>query len=158
MDDQLAQTDEVWPAVVEESQRLAAEYEDAGWDVITTTPGDVVPVPQPGDSEISHVGLDVLVGGDVYEQVETAVETADFDAIEVFREESNGIVYLAVVLKAPKVKQAICLPLYYRVAEAERLFSLVDEGEQIGTRIRPLSGDGISFAHDDPDLLLPDAR
>jgi len=156
MDDKLAQTDEVWPTIINESQALADEYEANGWEVITITPGDVVPVPQPGDSEYSHIGLDVLVGGDMYDEVEAAVGEFNFNTAEVFRQTQNGLVYLTLIVKAVDAKQAISLPLYYRIAEAERLFSLINEGKSMGTRIRPLSGEGVTFDHDDPELLLPD--
>ncbi|MDS0242125.1 MULTISPECIES: hypothetical protein [unclassified Haloferax] len=145
-----------WETVVEECEALADDYRERDWTVVVALPGDVVPVPGTGDEVVEHVGLDVVVGDDVYPDLEAAVEGATFDEYEAFRAVSGGLVYLALVVRATDDEVAVCLPLYYRLAESERMFSLLDAGETMRTKVHPLDPDkGVEFVHEDPDPLLP---
>ncbi|SEK34842.1 DUF7529 family protein [Haloferax larsenii] len=155
----LSESSNTWDTVVEECESIADDYRERGWRVVVATPGDVVPVPQPGDSTVDHVGLDIVVGDDVYAELESAVEGASFDEYEAFRAVTGGLVYLTLVVRATDDEVAVCLPVYYRLAETERMFSLVDDGETMKTKVHPLDPEqGVEFVHDDPEPLLPPNR
>ncbi|APE94521.1 DUF7529 family protein [Halodesulfurarchaeum formicicum] len=145
-----------WQEVVEESQSLAADYETQGWDVFAPVPGDVVPVPAPGGSETTKVGLDVLVSGDEFEKLESMVETGTFDEFEAFNAQDGGLVYATVVFRSSAEETAVCLPLYYRTAEADRMLERVRGGEQLHVYLHPLSGEQhVQFGVEDPRPLFP---
>ncbi|KAB1192321.1 hypothetical protein GJR96_02225 [Haloferax sp. MBLA0076] len=152
----LSESSNTWETVVEECEAVAEEYRERDWHVVVALPGDVVPVPGTGDEVVSHVGLDVIVGDDVYPEVESAVEGVTFDEYEAFRAVEGGLVYLTLVVRATEDEVAVCLPLYYRLAETDRLFSLLRQGETMRTKVHPLDPEkGVEFVHEDPDPLLP---
>ncbi|WP_396610536.1 hypothetical protein ACH9L7_09810 [Haloferax sp. S1W] len=152
----LSESSNTWETVVDECESIADDYRGRDWRVVVATPGDVAPVPQPGDSTVDHVGLDIVVGDDDYADLESAVGGATFDEYEAFRAVTGGLVYLALVVRATDDEVAVCLPLYYRLAETERMFSLIDDGETMKTKVHPLDPEkGIEFVHEDPDPLLP---
>lgn len=152
----LADADDAWATVIEECRATAAEYRERGWTAFAPVPGDVVPVPAPGDSSDEAVGLDVLVSGEEFERVTELVEAGGFDEFEAFRAHENGVVYLTLVFRSTATDTALCLPLYYRVTEADRMLSRVRAGDAMTTYIHPLSGDErIEFGHEDPVPLFP---
>ncbi|AZQ13540.1 hypothetical protein [Halorubrum sp. PV6] len=152
----LADDDDAWTTVIEECRATAAEYRERGWTAFAPVPGDVVPVPAPGDSTDEAVGLDVLVSGEEFERLTELVEADGFDEFEAFRAHENGIVYLTLVFRSTATEAALCLPLYYRVTEADRMLSRVRAGDVMTTYVHPLSGDErIEFDHEDPVPLFP---
>jgi len=120
-DHPLADDDDTWTTVIEECRATAEEYRDRGWTAFAAVPGDVVPVPAPGDSADEKVGLDVLLSSEEFDRLTELVEADGFDEFEAFRAHENGIVYLTLVFRATATETALCLPLYYRVAEADRM-------------------------------------
>ncbi|ELZ45778.1 hypothetical protein C465_13595 [Halorubrum distributum JCM 9100] len=152
----LADDDDTWNTVIEECRATAEEYRDRGWTVFAPVPGDVVPVPAPGDSADAKVGLDVLLSGAEFERLVELVEMDEFDEFEAFRAHENGIVYLTLVFRATTTQTVFCLPLYYRVTEADRMLDRVRAGDAMTTYCHALSGDErIEFDHDDPTPLFP---
>ncbi|AFK18328.1 hypothetical protein E6P09_06055 [Haloferax mediterranei ATCC 33500] len=152
----LSDESNTWETVVEECEALADDYRERDWRVVVALPGDVAPVPGTGDDVVDHVGLDIVVGDDVYSEVESAVEGTAFDEYESFRAVTNGLVYLALIVRATEDEVAVCLPLYYRLAETDRMFSLLADGATMRTKVHPLDPDkGVEFVHEDPEPLLP---
>lgn len=148
--------DDAWTTVIEECRATADGYRDRGWTAFAPVPGDVVPVPAPGDSVDEKVGLDVLVSGEEFDRLTELTEANAFDAFEAFRAHENGVVYLTLVFRAPETETAFCLPLYYRTAEADRMLGRVRAGEAMTTYVHALSGDDrIEFDHEDPTPLFP---
>ncbi|WP_411967980.1 hypothetical protein [Haloferax sp. YSSS75] len=152
----LSESSNTWETVVEECEALADDYRERDWDVVVAIPGDVVPVPGTGDSVVEHVGLDVVVGDDIYPDIESALDGVTIDEYEAFRAVKGGLVYLTLVVRATEDEVALFFPLYYRLAETDRMFSLLKEGETMKTRVHPLDPEkGVEFVHEDPDPLLP---
>lgn len=152
----LADDTDAWTQVIDDCRATAEEYRERGWSVAMPVPGDAVPVPAPGDSADDKVGLDVLVSGDEFDRLTTLVDVGEFDEFESLRAYQNGIVYLTVVFQATAHEAALCLPLYYRVAEANRMLDRVRAGDAMRTYVHPLSGDNrIEFDHEDPTPLFP---
>lgn len=145
-----------WQAVVEESQALAADYEDDGWTVFAPVPGDVVPLPAPTDSEVRKVGFDLLLSGDEFERLQELVTDAAFDEFEAYRAQDGGIVYLSLVFKASTAETAVCVPLYYQVADADRMLDRVRAGDPMRAYFHPLAGDEhVEFDLQDPRPVFP---
>jgi hypothetical protein len=152
----LSSGEERWQTVIEECESLVAEYEDDGWTVTSPVPGDVVPVPAPGDSEVSKVGLDVLLSGAEFEQVESMVEESDFDEFEAYTGQEGGMVYASVLFKSTDSRRVFCLPLYYQTVDADRMLDRVRSGEQFHVYVHPLSADAqVQFGVEDPRPLFP---
>lgn len=145
-----------WREVIEECDTLTDEYEAEGWDVFAPVPGDVVPVPAPGDSKTAKVGLDVLVSGDEFQQLESMVEAGEFVEFETFNAQEGGIVYATLVFRSPSSQTVVCLPLYYRTVEADRMLERVKAGEQLQVYVHPLAREqGVQFGVEDPRPLFP---
>lgn len=152
----LAEERDAWETVVEECRALADDYRRRGWEVFTAVPGDVTPVPAPGDSRTDKTGLDVLLSGAEFAELSDLVDAVGFDEFESFRAHENGIVYLTLLFLAPDAETAVCLPLYYRVAEADRMLERVRAGDAMKTYVHPLSGERrVEFDHEDPTPLFP---
>lgn len=152
----LADDEGRWQTVVEESETLAEEYEQRGWTVCAPVPGDVVPLPVPGDGEVSKIGFDVLVSGEEFETLESLVADADFAEFEAYRAQEGSVVYLTLAFLAPDAETAVVVPLYYTTVEAERMLDRVRAGDPMRAYFHPLSGDRhVEFDLADPRPAFP---
>jgi hypothetical protein len=167
-------------------EATADEYREAGWDVLTLHPGDVRPVPHAAaaddaglgdgrplgadpapdadaeqsddsvDDAPAFVGLDVVVPGDEFEQVESAVGEVAFDEYEVYRSQRGGVVFLVIVMLAEESGRAVVVPAYYATTEATDMVEAAREAGTLETRVRPLTGDRhVVFTQSSPAPLLP---
>ena len=135
-----------WEAVVEDMEATAAGYREAGVSVLELHPGDVTLLDEGN-------GLDVLVPGDEFEELETLASEATFDSYEVYRAEESGTVFALIVLEDADGERAICCPIHYDRDEIERLKRRLDDGV-LYTHIRPLADDRVvAFSYEDPDLF-----
>lgn len=139
----LGQDIDYWEAVIDDMEVTAAEYREAGWDVVELHPGDVAVL----DGE-QH-GFDVLVPDDEFEQLQATVSETVLDDTEIYRAEQGGFAFVLAVIFDDSSEIAICCPLYYDI---QRAIDLRDgQSDQIATRIRTLSSDqAITISHDDP--------
>jgi len=147
-----------WEDVTDDMEATAAEYREAGWDVLTLHPGDVTALP-PTDADgtgSDEFGLDVLVPGDEFREVQALVAEADFDAYEAYRAQQNDTVFLVVVMQAESAGRAVAFPVYYSLREAERMIERARETGEMHTFVRPLSADRrVEFTQQEPGSLLP---
>jgi hypothetical protein len=140
---------EPWEAVIEDMEATAAEYREAGWEVLELHPGDVTVLD--GD----RYGLDVLVPGNEYERLTDLAATGTFDSYEVYRADESGIAFVLAVLEDPAGEQAVCCPAYYETSEADGMARRADAEGRMYTHIRPLANDeAVTFAYEDPDLFF----
>lgn len=140
---------DAWEAVVADMERTAAEYRDAGWDVVELHPGDVETVTG------TPFGFDVVVPGEEFEAVASVVDTCEFTQDEVFRNDSGGVAYALVVVKDSDHEQAVCCPVYYELENAEDLIEDTKRAGVMYTHVRPLSRDQeVTFTHDDPERFF----
>lgn len=152
----LAGVTDFWDAVADDVEATAAEYREAGWETYELHPGDVTALPVSTAPEQKRTGLDVLVPGDEFEQVEALVEEGSFDSYEVFRAMQGGVVFLVVVMKDEAAGRAVVFPLYYRLDHAREMLARVAECDEMRTWIRPLSDERrVVFVQESPDGLLP---
>lgn len=141
-----------WTEVVEDMESTAAAYRDRGWRSLELHPGDSVLV----DSD-RRTGLDVLLPGPEFEELQALVADSAFETVELFRAEHGGIVYVLIAELAPDAEAAAFVPAYYdRAAASETIETIRDAGE-IRLFCRRLDDDTVEFVHDDPEPFLPEA-
>jgi hypothetical protein len=140
-----------WTDVVEDMESTAAAYRDRGWRTLELHPGDSVLV----DSD-SRTGLDVLLPGPEFEELESLVADCAFENVEVFRAERGGIVYVLIAELDPDAETVVFVPAYYdRPASTETLEAIRDAGS-LRLFCRRLNDDTVEFVHDDPEPFLPE--
>jgi hypothetical protein len=141
-----------WSAVIEDMEATADDYRDRGWTTLTLHPGDSVFV----DSD-DRTGLDVVLPGPEYEELEGLVEGATFRDVEVFRAEGDGLLYLLVVETDPETETAVFVPVYYDPGGSQGAVESVRESGRIRLFCRRLNDDTVTFVHEDPEAFLPEA-
>jgi hypothetical protein len=145
------QAQEGWDAVVEDMEATATTYREQGWRALELHPGDSVLV----DSDRRR-GLDVLLPGPEFEELEAAVESGSFTDVEVFRAESGGLLYLLVVERDPQKETVVLVPAYYDPISSSETLESVEEDGTFKLFCRRLNDDTVEFAHDDPSPFLPE--
>lgn len=142
---------EHWDDMLDDMAATAAEFREAGWEVLELHPGDVTVVTQ------RQRGFDVLLPDDEFEDLRAWVEADEFPDHDVYRAEA-GIVFLLLVLKDPDAERAICCPLYYDDDGEETLRSLAAEDGQLWTHLRRLSDEYVHVSHERPAPFFGEAE
>lgn len=141
---------EHWDDLVADMEATAAEFREAGWDVLELHPGDVTVVTE------SNRGFDVLVPDDEFERLRELVDAGEFPDHDVYRAEAD-ITFALLVLKDPDGERAICCPLYYDDDGLRTLGELADADGELWTHVRRLSEESVHFRHEHPDPFFPEA-
>lgn len=146
------QTQSGWQSLIEDMSAIADEYRGRGWTVLEHHPGDSVLV----DAE-TRTGLDVLLPGPEYEDLESLMADCTFTAVDVFRAEHDNMLYLLIVEKDPDSETAVLVPAYYDPGSGQsKLESIRSDGE-LRLFCRRLTDDYVEFVHDDVTPFLPEA-
>lgn len=141
-----------WEQVVEDMEATAEDYADAGWRIVTLHPGDVTVVPADHD----QFGIVALVPDDEFAALTGAVDGRTFDAYEVFRADTDEMVFLLVVVESDDGEAAVFLPAYYE-RDADGEGELRKHDGTLYTRVRNLAGEEVvTFSHEDPEPFFPD--
>ena len=154
----LAGVEEFWERAVDDMETTAAEYRDAGWEVLELHPGDVTALPTASaDDESDRVGLDVLIPNDEFDALEARVADATFDGYDAYRAEAGDVVFLVVAMKAEEAGAAVVFPVYYARSEAGTMLRRAAERGEMRTYLRPLEDDRrVVFSQREPANLLPE--
>ncbi|GAA0264011.1 DUF7529 family protein [Halobacterium noricense] len=144
-------TEQGWQAVVEDMAATAEAYRDRGWTTLELHPGDSVLV----DSEF-RTGLDVVLPGDEYEDLEAVAEDTTFTDVDVFQAAANSTTYLLVVEKDPDSETAVFVPAYYDTASSAEKLDTIRANDELRLFCRRLNDDYVEFVHADVDPFLPD--
>ncbi len=141
-----------WETLLEESEALAAEFENEGWETLLVQPGSVTTV-----FGRDRCGLDVLVPGNQYEPLAEWVEDegTEFPRSEAYCREEAEVVLLVVVMSDPETERAVCFPAYYGIEDADGLFERARSEGRFDTYLRKLNGESVVFSHDDPEIFRP---
>jgi hypothetical protein len=140
-----------WQAVIEDMAATAEAYRERGWETLELHPGDAVVV----DSQY-RTGLDVLLPGPEYEELETLVEDHSFGEYDVFHAEGDGMVYVLAVEKDPERETAVFVPAYYDPGGSQQKLDTIVESGELRLFCRQLNDDYVEFTHDDPAPFLPE--
>jgi hypothetical protein len=152
---------EFWEQVVDDMAATAEEYREAGWETLELHPGDVTALPTAAtaasDVEIDRVGLDVLLPGDEFDELQSVVADHEFDSYDAYRASEGNVVFLVIAMKSADGSAAVLFPLYYDTTDAKVMLSRVAEREEMRTFLRPLDdSERVVFSQSEPDNLLPD--
>lgn len=151
--DQFAQ---LWERVEEDLEATAAEYREAGWDVMTLDVGDVTALPSGIEGGTDRIGLDALVPGDQFERLQELVADREFDEYETYRGQAGGAVFLVLAMLDTDGGTAVMLPLFYLTREAEPWMNAAREAGTTSTFVRPLDDSArVVFSHADPTDFFP---
>ncbi|MFC3478030.1 DUF7529 family protein [Halobacterium litoreum] len=140
-----------WQPVIEDMEATAEAYRDRGWTTVELHPGDSVFV----DSEF-RTGIDVVLPGSEYEELEAVAADAEFTDVDVFRAEDASMFYLLVVEKDPDSETAVFVPAYYNPGSAEEKIQTVQEAGELRLFCRRLNDDYVEFVHSDVGPFLPE--
>jgi len=140
-----------WQAVVEDMAAVAEEYRDRGWTTLELHPGDSVLV----DSDF-RTGLDVLLPGPEYEDLEALTEDSAFSDVDVFRAEDAGLLYLLVVEQDPDSETAVLVPAYYDPGGSRENLDAIRADGELRLFCRRLNDDYVAFVHEDVAPFLPE--
>lgn len=146
---------EVWDDVIEDMEATAETYREEGWEVLAIHPGDVA---SPDGEQGGRWGIDVLVPGDEFDELErlTEVESFSFDESEVYRATGPGLVLLVVAILDHDTEVAVIFPAYYDVDQARSMLNRATDAGEMRTHLRPLDLENVvTFTHDDPSLFMP---
>ncbi|ELY86815.1 DUF7529 family protein [Natrinema altunense] len=141
-----------WQSVIEDMRAIADEYRDRGWTALELHPGDSVLV----DAE-TRTGLDVVLPGPEYEDLEALTDDCTFTAVDVFRAEHGGMLYLLVVEQAPEEETAVLVPAYYDLGSGQTKLEQIRADGELRLFCRRLNDDYVEFVHDDVSPFLPEA-
>jgi hypothetical protein len=141
-----------WQALLEDMESTAEAYRDRGWTTLEIHPGDSVLL----DSEF-RTGLDVVVSGTEYEELETLADEMTFTDVEVFCAESSGLFYVLVVEQSPEDETAVFVPAYYDPGSSEPALDATREDGTFRLFCRRLDNGTVEFVHETVEPFLPEA-
>ncbi|WP_226038959.1 hypothetical protein [Natrinema sp. DC36] len=139
-----------WQAVIDDMAVTADEYRDRGWTALELHPGDCVLV----DSEI-RTGIDVVLPGPEYEDLESLIEDCTFADVDVFRAPGDSMIYLLIVEKDLDSKTAVLAPAYYDAGSGQAKFEAIRSDGELRLFCRRLNDEYVEFVHDDVEPFLP---
>lgn len=152
---------QLWDAVTDDAEERAGEYEAEGWETLRLHVGDVTPLPSTaaGPEGAARVGLDVMVPGDEFAELEGLLEETEFDEYQVYSRSLETTVLLLLIVRATDARRAVFVPMYYRMEDAEAMLAAAETAGTCHTYVRPLSHDRrVVFSHEDPTLFFPSAN
>jgi hypothetical protein len=146
-----------WEELIADSEEIATEYRENGWDAVVLEPIDVTPVEVEGRS-----GLDVTIAESAYGRVEELVGDGDVtfgDAEVYYRPSEGGDQRFALVVERDEESEtAVFVPLTYSFSNARDVFERAVREAAIQVHVRPEAADEwIVFSHGDPSLFLEEA-
>ena len=150
-----------WEAVVDDMAATAAEYRDDGFETLELHPGDVTPLPTPsalaGDAEVDRVGLDLLLPGNEFGDLQAVVADHEFEAYDAYRASEGNVVFAVIAMRSVDDGFVVLFPLYYDATDAKVTLAHSAERGELRTFLRPLDdSERVVFSQSEPDNLLPE--
>lgn len=138
---------ELWDDLLEDANATAEEYRSDGWQVQLLHPGDVTPL------YTDPYGLDVVIPGDEFEELERIVQDAQFDVTHVYRTDGDDARLFVILVEATDSEISVVIPAYLASDHISDLRDRADDA--MYTHARPLSDDKrVTFTHEDPALFF----
>jgi len=139
-----------WDEVLDDAAATAAEYRSAGRTAIELHPGDVAL----STGGRGRTGFDVVVPGEEYERLRSALADHEIDAVDVFSQTAGGVVFLLVAAEAGD-ELAVLFPLYYGADDAATLRRLA-ANDPLQIHVRPLDpSEAVSITVGDSGPFVP---
>jgi hypothetical protein len=154
-DDSDGGAENAWQRTVAELNRIEAELEAAGQDVVAISAGHISPVP-PEAGDTDRFGLVHVIPGEEADAFRDAFEAGTFVEYEVLRRLVGHRLFLLTKLGAPDTEVTILLAGSVATTYADGLQEAAAEQGEIYTHVQLLDGTHLgSFRHDDPSLFFP---
>ncbi|MFB6362292.1 MAG: hypothetical protein ABEH59_13350 [Halobacteriales archaeon] len=154
-DDSGGGAENAWERTIAELNRLEADLEAAGQDVVAIPAGHIAPVP-PEAGDTDRFGLVHVIPGEEADAFRDAFEAGEYVEYEVFRRQVGHRLFLLTKLGAPDAEFTILLAGSVATTYADGLREAAAEEGEIYTHVQLLDGTHLgSFRHDDPSLFLP---
>lgn len=150
-----------WEAVVDDMAATAAEYREDGFETLELHPGDVTALPTDsllaGDGDIDRAGLDLLLPGNEFSDLQAVVADHEFEAYDAYRASEGTVVFAVVAMRSVDDEAAVLFPLYYDTTDAKVTLAHAAERGELRTFLRPLDdSERVVFSQSEPDTLLPE--
>ena len=154
-DNQLGDGMPYWRQVVEDMEATAEEYRDRGWQAIPIHPGDVAVFSE----DLDRTGIELLPPDNEFDELAEAFDEAGgFESAEVLRADTEGSIYVVVVLEDEPTETAVLLPAYYSPPEDEAFVDMIQREGEVRIHVRPLDERRVlTFTHENEELFLPEA-
>ncbi|WIV68353.1 DUF7529 family protein [Natrialbaceae archaeon AArc-T1-2] len=147
--------DDPWTELLADTEEIATEYREAGWEAVAVRPTDVTAV-----NREERAWLTVFATDAEYEPVASVVDRdeATFEGADVYRRQVKETTYVLAVELDAATETAVVVPLSYDLAEGRGVLESALEAGELTVRVRPPSIDDgwVSFAHDEPSLFVAD--
>lgn len=144
-----------WEDLQEDIEETASEYRENGWDVITTSVGNVTLLNE--SLKQNSPTFDILIPDNKLAEIKELVETEDtnFDKYTVYRQTRSGVIFYLIVMEDPRQKNALLFPAYVVIENHQELLSRAKSAEEVSVILRNISDeDRVRFSYDNPDLFF----
>ncbi|WP_114576854.1 hypothetical protein [Saliphagus sp. LR7] len=143
---------EAWERTIEETELIADERREQGWEAVTIPTVHTSPTGEPREAE-DQPGLVHVVPDNHAEAFTDAFEAGEFPEFEVYRNEVEGNVFVVTELVDPETKTVVLIRGRYDFSLAEGMISAAMETEAIYTHVKTIDGTLLgSIRH---ELLTP---
>lgn len=146
---------EAWAATLDDMDALAAEYGQEGWETLTIPAGHTATeAPESGDE--GRFGLVYVIPDNYAEEFSAAFDGGEFPRYDVFRNESQGQVFLVTLLADPATETAVFVAGGFERRGSRPLMGAARDAGAMYTHLQTLDGTRLgSFEHDDPEKFFP---
>lgn len=156
--DRLAANAEVhkdaWEQTLDDLRALEAEYEEEGWEVVTTVAGHTGPVAPAHDK--GYWGLSHMLPDSDAERIEEIVADREFPTYDVYRNRVRNRVFMVVTYLDPETETAILLASNFKLREATQLVLHTREVGHVNSIFRFLDGTVVAeVRHEEPEKFFP---
>lgn len=148
---------DAWSRTLEDVKALAEERRDAGWEVVTVRAGDTSPAAADADVTDTH-GLTYVVGSGDAEAFSEAFDRGEFPEYDVYRQETDGRVFVVTELRDPDAETIILIAGNFWRHQAGQMVQQAKESGKMYTHVRKLDKTHLgSFEHDGYEKFFPEA-
>lgn len=141
---------EAWGAVLDDMEATAEALREEGWETMELHPGDVTIV-----EDTREPGIDILVPGDEFDDLRARIEAGvSFEDYEVYRAETEGMVYAVIVAKDDDSGTSALMPVYLDGQKLESILDPEPDSEGMPVYLRRLDGEMYELRLQEPSLLL----
>ena len=146
---------EAWAATLDDMDALADEYEREGWETLTIPAGHTA-TEAPESGEEGRFGLVYVIPDNYAEEFSAAFDGGEFPRYDVFRNESQGQVFLVTLLADPASETAVFVAGGFERRGSRPLMGAARDAGAMYTHLQTLDGTQLgSFEHDDPEKFFP---
>lgn len=134
-----AAVNEAWEQTIEETELIAEDRRERGWEAITIPAAHTSPAGEPRDAE-EQPGLVHIVPDNHADAFADAFESGTFPEFEVYRNEVEGNVFLVTELVDPETETVVLIRGRYDFSLAEGMISAAMETGAIYTHVKTIDG------------------